>query len=642
MPALRTARRTGAAALAAALVCSSLALAASAAQAEPVPASQEGTLLLIGGGIYPGEATSDGILTHVIAQAAPHAATAGRTTPVVAIVSAGSAPAPNAVEAADGDTYDNATANGLYYRDWFASLGADTLLVPVDQQPGEDFPGDTYSRDNASDTALAAAIATGADAVYLGGGDQARYVRALMDCTAPDAAAEAVDAYTECTDTPVLAALRSIVDSGGVIAGSSAGLAIQQGANMITGGEPYESWRDGSSPGVFDDNRLSQIPAGGFGFFTEGLIDSHFARRDRQPRIARLAIDLGRPVAYGVEEYTALVVDRATRTGSVIGDLGVSVLDVSPASFEGAAMSGTQYSYLTSGSTIDFATGSLTLGGTVTTERGTAAKPARNPDVWGSAECDGDIFGTLELAQGLVASAADTASGDSCDSPLEAPRFRSTVERTSATSWNDAGGFTHLRYSVSSRPSFDVSVSVNGAAVGVAPEVVEGSSVTYELTIRNTGDAPLVLDDTSFTQSQVAQPQADGAPASPLDQTVVDPDTVLGPGAWLVEDVATDTTTAELSGSISAHAVDAAGTVLGTEVDTQQFSAAISVTDAPTTPPTTPTAPPSVPTQPAAPNAHPTVLAATGGVSPVLGGALAAVLFAGAAGCLASTRRRRA
>ena len=72
------------------------------------------------------------------------------------------------------------------------------------------------------------------------------------------------------------------------------------------------------------------MPFGGFGFFTEAMLDSHFTTWGRQVRMVRLAMDerVGYDQVIGVDETTALVVDRATGRSRVIGRHGVSVIDV--------------------------------------------------------------------------------------------------------------------------------------------------------------------------------------------------------------------------------------------------------------------------------------------------------------------------
>lgn len=533
---------------------------APAAPAAPTASTApNGSIVLIGGAIKPGEANSEAIIQRIVDLAKQHA---GDKKPRIAIVTTASEVAPNATEAADGNTYDNATANGLYYSDWFAAHGADVYPVPVDVNPGEDYPGDPYSADNAKSAAVAQAVRD-SDAVYFGGGDQINYVRAFMDCTAPDQAAADIYAFTSCTDTPVMAAIREVVESGGVTAGTSAGLTIQQGADMISGGDPYPSWRDGATVGWFEDDRLASIPSGGFGFFTEGMLDSHFARRDRQPRIVRLAIATGHDRSFGVEEKTALVVDRAARTGEVIGQLGASLLDTSAATSDGRNAAGVRYSYFTTGSTIDFATGAITLAGTAHSGAGSAEAPAAPTDIWGSYECEGGIFGTLDLAQGLVKSSASTATGDTCDSPAESPRFRTTFTRTADTRWNDDGGFTDLAMSITGIPSFSAVASATGSVGTPNPQVPAGSQAGITVTVTNTGGTPL-------TGFRIAS-EASGSSAAASDPAST---AVVAPGGTL--QLQTTRTVAEgpqtFALRITATAVDANGAELGVETAPQTAS----------------------------------------------------------------------
>ncbi|MBK0422190.1 cyanophycinase [Leucobacter sp. CSA2] len=489
-------RRPSALLLSAALLAGGIGLPTAAAHAEEgqaapaVPTAQVtqsgplpgGYTVLIGGGIEPKDPTSEAIIQEIVDLAKAHAE--GKS-PRIAIVTAGSEPAPNATEASDGEEYDNATANGIYYGDWFRTHGVEVYAVPIDQNPNPDYPGDPYTAKNAAHPEVVAQIEQ-SDAIYFGGGDQSRYVRALMTCSGPDPSSLNV---TSCADTPALAAMRRVVDGGGVSAGSSAGLAIQQGPGMITGGEPYPSWRDGASPGSFDDDRLGYVPAGGFAFFSEGLIDSHFARRDRQPRIVRLAMDRKQDRAFGVEENTALVVDRAARTGRVVGALGVSAFDLRQTTFDGLNASGISYSYLTAGSTIDFAARTETLAGSPTTAPGTGSPPAPATDIWGSSECEGGIFGTLNLAQALLASNAARAHGDTCVAAAESPSLRVTLNRAAGTEWNTAGGFAGLRMSITGTPDVQATAEVDGiSAQGTLPL---GSTAKITVTVRNSGAVPL-------------------------------------------------------------------------------------------------------------------------------------------------------
>ena len=139
------------------------------------------------------------------------------------------------------------------------------------------------------------------------------------------------------TDTALIKVLRDQFDAGAVIAGTSAGTAVQPVAPMITNGETYEALRDGSFSFVGSppfDNTLYYNPLGGLGFFEYGLIDSHFSERGRQGRLIRLAADLGIDMTYGVDENTALVVtDAGTDEAKfeVLGEGGVFISDLTDA-----------------------------------------------------------------------------------------------------------------------------------------------------------------------------------------------------------------------------------------------------------------------------------------------------------------------
>lgn len=112
---------------------------------------------------------------------------------------------------------------------------------------------------------------------------------------------------------------------------------------MISGGESYDSLRDGTSVfwrsvHPYDAKILAAFGSGGLGFFTFGLLDTHFANRGRHGRLVELVVDtlplpMGHSRAFGIDENTALVVTGPWdhRIGTVIGEGGVNVFDVSAA-----------------------------------------------------------------------------------------------------------------------------------------------------------------------------------------------------------------------------------------------------------------------------------------------------------------------
>lgn len=409
----------------AAAVLASLAIVATALPATAAD-GPKGSLVLIGGNLRE-NAEILGEIVRLADEASPDGA--GGAPPRIAIVTAAAAPAKNRGQG-QNPRNNNAQANGIYYGELFARYGATWYAVPIDESV--DFNKDPYVPANAESAAVADEVER-ADAVFFGGGDQMRYVRTLLHC---EFAAD--EAFTDCEDTPVMAAIRRVIAKGGVVAGISAGLTIQQGPDMVTGGESYEGWRDGSAPGYFDDARkLAFVPNGGFGFFTDGLLDSHFTTWARQARMIRLADDVEATRVVGVDETTALVVDRAARTGRVIGVHGTSILDLADATVAGPSAAGVRWTYLTSGDEIDFASGAVTKADGWTAPDPVAA-PGPIDDAWDSIDGPGNVYSLRNLARALVASGAATASGMTFETD---PQYRTTLRVDAETSaWQTSAG----------------------------------------------------------------------------------------------------------------------------------------------------------------------------------------------------------
>ena len=391
---------------------SCLVLAAAGPVAATPPDRGNGHLVMVGGNLQ----EDAEILQRIVDLADPDGD--GPRKARIALVTAAASPAASAEEAGDIDE-NNAAANGLYYASLFEALGAQTYAVPVDVTE-DAFEGDLYGPDNADSGKVAAQVrrSTG---VFFGGGDQMRYVRTLLDCAeAPD------EAFTDCEDTKVLSAVRHVLDRGGVVSGVSAGTTIQQGADMVTGGDPYVGWRDGAAPGYFDSSLpLGYVPFGGFGFFEAGLMDSHFTTWARQARMVRLALDTGHDRAFGVDETTALVVDRAAGTGSVVGDHGVSMLDVSEADDDrtDGSVEGVRWTYLSAGDSVDLATGEVTAA-PGSTAPAVVTAPEPTDDIWYS------DYEMRDLARALVASGVTEAYGTTYE---DDPTYVTTLVRDDRT-----------------------------------------------------------------------------------------------------------------------------------------------------------------------------------------------------------------
>jgi cyanophycinase len=259
-------------------------------------------------------------------------AKAGGPRARIGVITAASVP-PSQDPAAGTPAAANSATNGRFYVDILKRYGAGAAQwLPIDL----DHPG------AADDPQLARQAASMTGFVF-GGGDQYRLVTTLLHGTAH-------------TDSRVLAAIRARFAQGALVAGTSAGAQIQAGPDMVTGGASYQGLRDGTRAGYFeDDTLLADLPAGGFGLFADGLIDTHFSANGRLGRAVRLAADTGHQRVFGLDPDTAL-----EATGSslrVLGRHGVSVLDLRDATTgrrDGHwSIGGVRWTYLTDGAVYD-------------------------------------------------------------------------------------------------------------------------------------------------------------------------------------------------------------------------------------------------------------------------------------------------
>lgn len=139
---------------------------------------------------------------------------------------------------------------------------------------------------------------------FFTGGDQLRIIYSLYNSD-------------ELIPSPVLVAIKeTLLSTGGVVAGTSAGTDVQTSYTMITGGVSYYGLVNGTE--VFwrsredsnDDVLTAYGPGertclyllyllylpyciclGGIGLFSYGFIDTHFANRGRQGRMIQMMID---------------------------------------------------------------------------------------------------------------------------------------------------------------------------------------------------------------------------------------------------------------------------------------------------------------------------------------------------------------
>lgn len=169
---------------------------------------------------------------------------------------------------------------------------------------------------------------------FFGGGDQSKIIESFYN-------------NNERIPSPALLAIReTLLSTGGVVAGTSAGTDCQTIYTMITGGNSYESLLYGSKTyweidELPDESILTAYGPGGIGLFQYGLLDTHFTNRGRQGRLAVLAMDtISNPLsslyAYGIDENTALVITGPwnQRQGTIIGERGMFIIDLTSATLE--------------------------------------------------------------------------------------------------------------------------------------------------------------------------------------------------------------------------------------------------------------------------------------------------------------------
>ncbi|SCL25115.1 cyanophycinase [Micromonospora nigra] len=304
-------------------VALSVPVAAVPASATPSHHRSGGSLVLVGGALADDNAQIYGEIIRL-------AGGPGRAR--IGIFTA-AAPVPSEDPDAGTPDCNNSVCNGDYYADLFEGFGAaDAQWIPIDLDNPE----------KADDPAVVRQI-NSMTGFFFGGGDQYRYVTTMTRGRAQ-------------RDSAALAAVRRKLRAGAVVAGTSAGAQIMAGRDMITGGSVDPGLRDGAKPGYFDDaGVLGYLPKGGFGFFRDGLLDTHFSRRGREARSIRLAADTGNRRVFGLDENTAL---RVTGVGAgrqslaVLGQRGVTVLDLRRARVTGSdvwGIEGVRWTRLTDG-----------------------------------------------------------------------------------------------------------------------------------------------------------------------------------------------------------------------------------------------------------------------------------------------------
>ncbi|MFL1894217.1 cyanophycinase [Aquimarina sp. 2-A2] len=152
-------------------------------------------------------------------------------------------------------------------------------------------------------------IIKNAGLIYITGGDQKRFMDAVIN-------------------TPLYDAIHDAFQNGATIAGTSAGAAIM-GKKMITGNEYKHSEYTGDFKTIEADN--IEI-AEGVGLLKNVIVDQHFIKRMRMNRLMAVAIEHPEHLAIGIDESTAILIQN--KKARVIGVSQVILLRNSNHSFK--------------------------------------------------------------------------------------------------------------------------------------------------------------------------------------------------------------------------------------------------------------------------------------------------------------------
>ena len=136
---------------------------------------------------------------------------------------------------------------------------------------------------------------------------------------------EQLNITTRFAGTRLCAAVEELYRRGGTVAGTSAGAAVMADTMLVSG--------RGSESHRIREN-LSMAP--GLGFIKDVLIDQHFAERGRIGRLLGAVAQNPRLLGLGIDENTAIVVDREERF-AVIGEGAVYVADARDVSYTNVA-----------------------------------------------------------------------------------------------------------------------------------------------------------------------------------------------------------------------------------------------------------------------------------------------------------------
>lgn len=384
------------------LLHGALVLAASAAPFDALaaaPAAPKGALVIIGGNLRADNADVWGRIVQLAG---------GKGARIAVLPSAAADPA----------------RSGEAIVGWLNGYGADAFLVPLAVK----FEDMDY-RKVAEDAALAERV-RGAGGVFFSGGDQARITEVLV--------------RGDGSRSAMLDAIWDVYRGGGVVAGSSAGAAIMSSTMFYAPNTVFATLRTGVTEG--------REIAPGLGFIGDDIfVDQHFLVRGRFARMIPAMLKKGYKLGLGIDENTAMVVDKRRRV-EIVGHKGALMIDLSRATTDAGSgafnISNAVISYLDRGDSYDLDTRRYIpsedkAGGRLRARDASLAQPVFSPDILRS-------NALVELMENLINNRRQDAIGIATSGPsktLPELAFQFTFSKT-----RDSVGYA----SAAARPAYSI------------------------------------------------------------------------------------------------------------------------------------------------------------------------------------------
>ncbi len=267
-------------------------------------------------------AASKSIYLHFVAMArAAHQARTGKfiTRPKIAFLTSASVDPFDAVD---------------FYQGAFEQAGAEAVWLPLDAAVREAYRSDCKSiasirqrlTGEADRSAIypdlaqrqqqfckvpsqLLAILSNVDALFFNGGDQSLSKAAWFDRAQPIAEFALLQKRLLLGHLAIggTSAGTAVMSSGVMITNGLSSVALQRGAKAVPPPPVGCSEKNNCPPGLLEDD-LTFDAKGGLALFVPGALDTHFAARNRQGRLARLLMDSKTRFGFGVDETTALLV----------------------------------------------------------------------------------------------------------------------------------------------------------------------------------------------------------------------------------------------------------------------------------------------------------------------------------------------